>query len=294
MGYKHYLVFGGLSFAIHSLAFSASYKPITVSPIGESSGKAVSIQFIATPAQPSAPERTAHQAAKTKSAKAEPVTSPDKIQDRKLPKAEAQAQVQKKVAPVVAPTALKPEPKLAHKPEPKSAPIERKSEQANKPTPRQPEPVTPVSSEPVLTKEVLAKKAQEKTPIEIEKKVEEVAKAPSEKTITPSEIQAVSQTLDAAQLSPTLVSKPTFETRPSAISYPRSAKRRNIQGNVLVEVWLDEEGEQTNLIIVNSSGHQILDSAALRGISEWEFRQHKTQGHAIAHRVQIPINFKLD
>ncbi|MEZ9232169.1 TonB family protein [Vibrio amylolyticus] len=264
MGYKHYLIFGGLSFAIHSLAFSANYKPITVAPMGESHSKSVSIQFVSMPS-PTPPEaRNPDQAIKKNTAKAKPVT-----QQKAL--AREKNLVRKKASPPTKQGVSKPIQEIEKPVEPKVASIK--------------EPETQAPKEQVLKKDT--QPLQETT-------TEELVKTVTAQTNEPAEKKAANQALSTAQSAPKLVTKPTFETRPSAIGYPRSAKRRNIQGNVLVEVWLDEDGEQTNLIIVNSSGHQILDTAALRGISEWEFRQHKTQGQAIAHRVQIPINFKLD
>jgi protein TonB len=93
---------------------------------------------------------------------------------------------------------------------------------------------------------------------------------------------------------PKMVKKVTFSARPSPIDYPHSAKRRNIEGLVLVEVWLDEKGKQIKQRIINSSGHQILDKAALKGISQWQFSRQQDDGQAIAYRVQVPINFGLN
>lgn len=96
------------------------------------------------------------------------------------------------------------------------------------------------------------------------------------------------------QSAPKMVKKVTFSARPSPIDYPHSAKRRNIEGLVLVEVWLDEKGKQIKQRIINSSGHQILDKAALKGISQWQFSRQQDDGQAIAYRVQVPINFGLN
>lgn len=93
---------------------------------------------------------------------------------------------------------------------------------------------------------------------------------------------------------PVLIKKPTFKARPTPISYPRLAKRRGQQGKVLIEVWIDDKGEQIKHFIVDSSGFSTLDSAALSAISNWKFDVSTEHGYAIAHRVQIPVNFTLD
>ena len=91
-----------------------------------------------------------------------------------------------------------------------------------------------------------------------------------------------------------LVSKPTFVTRPGAVNYPKLAKRRGIEGQVLIEVWIDIEGQQLKQKLIKSSGAQILDNAAIAAIKKWHFSSHIVNGKAIAHRVQIPVRFKLD
>ncbi|SMY15735.1 energy transducer TonB [Photobacterium aquimaris] len=91
-----------------------------------------------------------------------------------------------------------------------------------------------------------------------------------------------------------LVSKPTFATRPSPVNYPKLAKRRGIEGQVLIEVWIGAQGQQLKQKLIKSSGAQILDNAAIAAIKKWRFSSHIVNGKAIAHRVQIPVRFKLD
>ncbi|WP_052771956.1 energy transducer TonB [Vibrio mexicanus] len=61
----------------------------------------------------------------------------------------------------------------------------------------------------------------------------------------------------------------------------------------MIEVWLDEDGKQIKQNLIQSSGHQILDERALKTIKEWQFSRRLEDGIAVAHRVHIPINFKL-
>nr|WP_233462204.1 energy transducer TonB [Photobacterium carnosum] len=82
--------------------------------------------------------------------------------------------------------------------------------------------------------------------------------------------------------------------RPSAVNYPKLAKRRGIEGQVLIEVWIDIEGQQLKQKLIKSSGAQILDNAAIAAIKKWHFSSHIVNGKTIAHRVQIPVRFKLD
>lgn len=88
-------------------------------------------------------------------------------------------------------------------------------------------------------------------------------------------------------------SKPSFLQPPARPNYPKLAKRRNQQGMVLVEVRLDERGQQRALQIVRSSGVESLDEAALEAVADWHFRPETLDGRAVPSRVQIPIEFAL-
>ncbi|GLK91875.1 energy transducer TonB [Pseudomonas turukhanskensis] len=88
-------------------------------------------------------------------------------------------------------------------------------------------------------------------------------------------------------------SKPSYLQPPRQPHYPNLAKRRNQQGVVLVEVRLDERGQQRALQIVRSSGVESLDEAALEAVADWHFRPETLDGRAVPSRVQIPIEFAL-
>jgi protein TonB len=90
-----------------------------------------------------------------------------------------------------------------------------------------------------------------------------------------------------------LSSKPSFREPPRQPSYPSQARRRNQQGVVLVEVRLDERGQQRSLNVLRSSGVESLDRAALEAVAKWRFNPERTGGQAVPSRVQIPIQFAL-
>lgn len=87
--------------------------------------------------------------------------------------------------------------------------------------------------------------------------------------------------------------KPSFREPPRQPSYPSQARRRNQQGVVLVEVRLDERGQQRSLNVLRSSGVDSLDRAALEAVAKWRFRPETSGGQAVPSRVQIPIQFAL-
>lgn len=120
-------------------------------------------------------------------------------------------------------------------------------------------------------------------------KVEEVRPVPAPPTETQEK-----QVNSGVSSQPVLITRPSFLSRPSAPQYPRLARKRGIEGVALYEVWLDEEGKQVKQVLISSSGATVLDKSALEAIKQWEFSPHSVDGRKMAHRVQIPIRFKLD
>lgn len=121
---------------------------------------------------------------------------------------------------------------------------------------------------------------------------------PTETTSQPAAVVAAAQ---AAPIKPVatqpvaevLSSKPSFREPPRQPSYPSQARRRNQQGVVLVEVRLDERGQQRSLNVLRSSGVDSLDRAALEAVAKWRFHPETNGGQAVPSRVQIPIQFAL-
>ena len=106
--------------------------------------------------------------------------------------------------------------------------------------------------------------------------------SPSTKTSIPAKpIEVLSQ-------------QPRFKHQPKPPVYPASAKRKNQQGQVLVEVRLTAQGQQQELRIIQSSGVSSLDQAALNAVRGWQFLPELRQGLPVASRVQVPVNFTLN
>lgn len=157
---------------------------------------------------------------------------------------------------------------------------------------------------PQPVKEVVKKKPEPKKQIEkVIKPPKEVVKAQPTPAPEPAAVikdktaitkQKTAQQSNELDSKPQLVQKSRFLSTPTPPKYPRMAKRRGIEGTVTYEVWLDEKGKQTKLLLKDSSGAKVLDVAALKAIKNWEFSPHIVNGKRIAHRIYIPISFQLD
>ena len=72
--------------------------------------------------------------------------------------------------------------------------------------------------------------------------------------------------------------------------YPRAARRRGIQGTVILLVRLDRRGELEGLSVLKSSGSDILDRAAVRLIESVLPYDH---GAGRSIRLEVPITYRL-
>lgn len=166
-------------------------------------------------------------------------------------------------------------------PTPQEVVEEKQPEPQKKPQPKpEPKPVKkPQTSKPVAKKDPQPKEKVEK----------KVAKEPvQQQKATPTEQSK------GATSQPVMIDQPAFVSQPVQPRYPRSARKRGIEGVALYEVWLDENGNQVKQVLIESSGAEILDVSALRAIKQWQFSPHISGGQKVAHRVQIPVRFKLD
>jgi protein TonB len=78
-------------------------------------------------------------------------------------------------------------------------------------------------------------------------------------------------------------------------SYPPEAVRGNLTGVVELEILVGIDGKPIDVSIVRSSGHRILDQAAVRVVkSRWTFQPAMSNGQPVQARGRVPIEFKLD
>jgi TonB family protein len=73
--------------------------------------------------------------------------------------------------------------------------------------------------------------------------------------------------------------------------YPRLARLRGYQGLVILSVEVLADGRVGEVGVIRSSGHEILDSAALNAVREWRFDPGRRGGQAVTMSVDVPIRF---
>jgi len=73
--------------------------------------------------------------------------------------------------------------------------------------------------------------------------------------------------------------------------YPMQARRHGWQGEVVLELHLERDGRIHDTRIARSSGHGVLDRAALKALAKIERLEHKS---ARGFTLQIPVIYRLE
>jgi protein TonB len=76
--------------------------------------------------------------------------------------------------------------------------------------------------------------------------------------------------------------------------YPEMAKRRQWEGKVILRVQVLASGRAGQVTIAGSSGHEILDEAALEAVRNWHFVPARRGDQPVDSVVNVPINFNLN
>lgn len=76
------------------------------------------------------------------------------------------------------------------------------------------------------------------------------------------------------------------------LEYPESARREGIQGRVLVQFVIDEQGLTSNLTCVQSPDDRLCE-AAREAIGASQFRPGTQRGRPVKVRFTLPVDFRL-
>lgn len=87
-------------------------------------------------------------------------------------------------------------------------------------------------------------------------------------------------------------------TQPRAVSnrppaYPNEAVLRRLEGSVSLRLHVSSEGVVTAVDVARSSGHPLLDAAAVRAVRTWRYEPARRGGAAVACYVSVQIDFHL-
>ena len=116
-----------------------------------------------------------------------------------------------------------------------------------------------------------------------------IARQKSRKSLPPS---VVSHPTGAGETGGgNILSTPARYARCPAPIFPDAARKAGLAGTVLLLVEIDENGRPLTVAVRRSSGHEVLDQAALHAVRNWRFEPARTRGKTIGTRLEIPIRF---
>ncbi|MBS41474.1 MAG: hypothetical protein CMM83_07145 [Rhodospirillales bacterium] len=75
--------------------------------------------------------------------------------------------------------------------------------------------------------------------------------------------------------------------------YPSRARRRGQEGTLILRITVSDNGKPFSIKVIKTSGHQILDQAAINAIWNWQFQPAQKRGLAVKASIDLPVVFQL-
>ena len=103
---------------------------------------------------------------------------------------------------------------------------------------------------------------------------------------------AASSGYDNGRQVSTVIHKANYRRWKSPV-YPRRALELGQEGMVTLHAEVSPDGFPRQLKVVESSGHSLLDMAALTAVKRWEFEPTSVHGDAVSSWVRVPVRFVI-
>ncbi len=207
-------------------------------------------------------------AAQSEYKKEEPAPpEPEKIIEEKVVEPQAKEPVPEPIEEPLAEPLIK---KVSEKPRP----VVRKNKAVHQARPKS-KPTPPVE-----------KKIAKVQPV----KKEIIKKQPSSVPVVQNKITAATPG-EAAYIPPN--GKTAYLRNPKP-AYPKMARRRGLEGVVILSVSVSSQGRVRALTLKKSSGHKLLDQAAHKAVKRWRFTPATRGGINVGAKVDVPIRFSLN
>jgi len=87
--------------------------------------------------------------------------------------------------------------------------------------------------------------------------------------------------------------RPIYRTNPPP-TYPRIARIRGYQGDVMLDVLVNKDGTVGDLKVIKSSGYPLLDRSAKSSVKNWLFEPAMVGKEKVKMWVRVPIRFELN
>lgn len=141
---------------------------------------------------------------------------------------------------------------------------------------------------PQPAKKPVRKKAVEKKEKKVVEKVEK-----RDKSISLDKKKSSEASEESAEAAPDSEARPSYGFTPRP-GYPAVAIRRGYEGTVVLRVRVLADGSPAEVTVFRSSGHRILDKAAVKAVRRWKFVPAQRGFRTVASTVKVPIEFRLN
>jgi protein TonB len=116
----------------------------------------------------------------------------------------------------------------------------------------------------------------------------------------PQPVEVAASRVPVVESEPAMIDLPVILPRADAAylknpppKYPRVMLRRGIEGTVMVSAQVFDDGSCHHVKLKESSGHRLLDEAALAAVKSWQFVPARKGDENIVAWVDIPIDFRI-
>jgi protein TonB len=90
------------------------------------------------------------------------------------------------------------------------------------------------------------------------------------------------------------VSQLAYARPPGSPTYPGPALRARQEGLVLLRIHVDAQGVPTHVEVERSSGHRVLDRAAVDyALKRLRFKPAERDGRPVSAIARVPVDFRL-
>lgn len=115
-------------------------------------------------------------------------------------------------------------------------------------------------------------------------------RSPPSSADIPADAAPISPVAAVLPLSPPHLPDGRAEAKPV---YPLAARRQHIEGRVVLRVEVSPAGSPEIVRVVTSSGHDVLDQAAIAAVTRWRFVPAAEGDRPVAGSLEVPIEFRM-
>lgn len=86
---------------------------------------------------------------------------------------------------------------------------------------------------------------------------------------------------------------PVMENERPPFRYPPRAWREGVGGETRIRIHINRRGEVDSAYVLESSGHAVLDSAALAGARKLQYRPARQGGRPVGVWAVLPVRYPM-